>query len=130
MKDGVRSRLESDGGQAIRLLNEQLTELETVRGLNPRDHKFKAWRVQTRSYLAPRLSAPQDSDAMRGLREGESYRIALPFQAAKKSVFLWRTAALAARAQWRLLARQMDGAVVVVGLGWILVSSGSQCRAY
>jgi hypothetical protein len=51
MKDSVRSRLESDDGQAIRLLNEQLTELETVRGLSPRDPQFKAWRAQTRSYL-------------------------------------------------------------------------------
>jgi hypothetical protein len=43
--------LESDDQKAIRLLKEQLKELETIRGLNSKDPQFKAWRAQTRSYL-------------------------------------------------------------------------------
>jgi hypothetical protein len=37
--------------KAVRLLNEQLKGLESVRGLNYKDPAFKAWRVQTMSYL-------------------------------------------------------------------------------
>jgi hypothetical protein len=50
---------ESPGQKAVRLLNEQLTGLESVRGLNYKDPVFKAWRVQTRSYLE--LFLPQSS---------------------------------------------------------------------
>jgi hypothetical protein len=43
--------------KAIRLLNEQLTALQRVRfGLNYKDPDFKAWRVQTASYLGRFLS--------------------------------------------------------------------------
>jgi len=40
-----------DDDKAIRLLNEQLKELETVRGLNYHDAQFKAWRDTTMGYL-------------------------------------------------------------------------------
>jgi len=55
---------ESPDRKAVRLLNEQLKELESVRGLNYKDPVFKAWRVQTKSYLElflPPNSAYTDS---------------------------------------------------------------------
>ena len=35
---------ESPDQKAVRLLNEQLKELESIRGLNDKDPVFKAWR--------------------------------------------------------------------------------------
>jgi hypothetical protein len=43
--------METDAEKAVRLLNEQLKELESVRGLNYKDAQFKAWRDTTRGYL-------------------------------------------------------------------------------
>lgn len=42
---------ESPEQKAVRLLNRQLEELQTVRALNYRDPAFKAWRDTTRSVL-------------------------------------------------------------------------------
>jgi len=42
---------ETDDAKAIRLLNEQLKELESVRGLNGEDPNFKAWQDTTTSLL-------------------------------------------------------------------------------
>ena len=45
-----------------------------------------------------------DPDGMHGLRRRASYRIALPFQAGKRSVSTLRGTALAGRKQWRFRA--------------------------
>ncbi len=43
--------METDNEKAIRLLTEQLNELETVRGLNYKHEEFKAWRDTTSGYF-------------------------------------------------------------------------------
>jgi hypothetical protein len=53
----VPTPLESLDQKAVRLLNEQLKELESVRGLSSDDPQFKAWRNTTVSLLK-RVLAP------------------------------------------------------------------------
>jgi hypothetical protein len=73
---GSMATSETDGEKATRLLNEQLHELESVRGLNCDDAHFKAWRDTTSTYLTRFL--PSDSphrDTFRNL----SFRRRDPF---------------------------------------------------
>src|SRR6266481_345603 len=51
--------METDKEQAVRLLNQQLKELESVRGLNYKDPVFLGWRDTTSSLLQKFL--PPDS---------------------------------------------------------------------
>jgi hypothetical protein len=56
---------ESDDERAVRLLNEQLKELESIRlGLSYKDPLFKAWRDKTKDYL--KKSLPPDSSYLVG----------------------------------------------------------------
>jgi hypothetical protein len=71
--------MEPEDEKAVRLLTEQLKELESIRGLNYKDPQFKAWRDTTKTYLERFL--PPDSphrNSFRNLRFFELIAVAHP----------------------------------------------------